>query len=665
MMALRRYILSTVFMFMCVTCVEPFWNFAFYHDASVIFIFKDISPTPLISSILHGFLPSTKKNCSSDQENFCNDYGSHRLTIKKDFQCLKKSILSTEPEIVGPEVAVTTVINYSGHLYGGPEQIHQYWPLNKFSFNNYSYVTKQADNQAIAERYWLSSSGRFYYIAPETPLFITQNQTSLTFISNNTAPYPSPKLLNHSYTVCELENARVAHMFAVHNVLNKPSDIPDERMVQKPIWSTWAKYKKLINETTVLKFADEIIEHGFNNSQIEIDDFWETCYGSLTFDPTKFPDMPKLSSVLKEKGYRITLWVHPFINTNCTPYHEEALSKGYFVRNAENDTKVQWWNGEASAIDFTNPEAVAWWTERLEKLRTDSGIDSFKFDAGESSFLPQVPVLTGDISVQPNLYSQKYVEAASKFGKMIEVRVGFQTQQYPVFVRMLDKDSVWDFQNGLRTLVTTLLQMNMVGYPFVLPDMVGGNGYVEAPSKELFIRWLQANVFMPAIQYSYVPWDYDDETVEICKKYTDLHEQYADKIIEAMRNASKFGTPVNPPIWWIAPEDETAQTVDDEFLLGADLLVAPVMEQNATARDIYLPAGMWHDKLRNTFVQGPTWLRNYTATLSELPYFELNNGTEMASLPETASYTSANSAGRISMKVLCFVIFVASLVQSF
>lgn len=76
---------------------------------------------------------------------------------------------------------------------------------------------------------------------------------------------------------------------------------------------------------------------------------------------------------------------------------------------------------------------------------------------------------------------------------------------------MVDKDTYWGFNNGLTTLVTTLLSMNLNGYTLVLPDMIGGNGYNESPNKELFIRWLQANVFMPTLQYSFVPWDHDDE----------------------------------------------------------------------------------------------------------------------------------------------------------
>lgn len=97
----------------------------------------------------------------------------------------------------------------------------------------------------------------------------------------------------------------------------------------------------------------------------------------------------------------------------------------------------------------------------------------------------------------------------------------------------------------------------------VLPDMIGGNGYYNKPNKEMFIRWLQANVFMPSLQYSIVPWTYDAETVSICQTFTDLHAKYTDVIMERFRLAVERGDPVNPPIWWVAPEDRVAQYIND------------------------------------------------------------------------------------------------------
>lgn len=103
----------------------------------------------------------------------------------------------------------------------------------------------------------------------------------------------------------------------------------------------------------------------------------------------------------------------------------------------------------------------------------------------------------------------------------------------------------------------------MAGYPFVLPDMIGGNGYDSTVTKELFIRWLQANVFMPSLQYSYVPWDFDDETVTISKRFNELHATSTDLIMNAMAQAVEDGTPVNKPIWWAAPLDPIALSIGD------------------------------------------------------------------------------------------------------
>ena len=92
------------------------------------------------------------------------------------------------------------------------------------------------------------------------------------------------------------------------------------------------------------------------------------------------------------------------------------------------------------------------------------------------------------------------------------VRVTHKTQAYPIFVRMIDKDSKWTFENGLPTVLTTALLMNIHGYSFVLPDMVGGNAYGnDTVTKEMFIRWLQANTFLPSIQFSIAPFDFDNE----------------------------------------------------------------------------------------------------------------------------------------------------------
>lgn len=197
----------------------------------------------------------------------------------------------------------------------------------------YSYITKEADNCGVAEPYWLNSEGVFYYLDKKVPLFVDQNnreKNAVCFIANVKPPYSNKRHRNVLiYAIGVFDDARKAHEYAVERYLNKPVGIPDEKMVTFPIWSTWAKFKRAIGHNVVLQFADEIIKHGFsNNSQYEIDDLWEICYGAQTVDVRRFPDMKTTVEALKSKGYRVTMWTHPFINKGCEPWYTEAKTKG-------------------------------------------------------------------------------------------------------------------------------------------------------------------------------------------------------------------------------------------------------------------------------------------------------------------------------------------------
>ncbi|XP_075979494.1 myogenesis-regulating glycosidase-like isoform X2 [Anticarsia gemmatalis] len=515
------------------------------------------------------------------------------------------------------------------HWYGGPQQKRQYWPIERLVLQKYSYITKEADNCGVAEPYWLNSEGIFYYLDKKVPLFVDQNfleKNAACFIAEVSAPYSDKRDKNELvYAIGIFNDVRQAHEYAVEKYLGKPSGMPDELMIRYPIWSTWAKYKSAINHDIVLAFADEITKNGFPNSQLEIDDLWEICYGSQTVDVLRFPSMKNTTDTLKAKGYRVTMWTHPFLNKGCEPWYTTASTNGYLVVSESNNIETSWWNDNGTTtayIDFTKATARQWYIDRLTALQASTGVDSFKFDGGETSWSPQIPVLQGDIRDQPGVITADYVRAVAAFGDLVEVRAGYRTQDLPIFVRMIDKDSYWTFENGLPTLITTTLQLNMNGYPLVLPDMIGGNGYNEPPSKELFIRWLQASTFMPSLQFSYVPWDYDAETITISLKFVELHAQYTPTIVAACKKAVSDGAPVNPPIWWIAPNDTEAHDIWDQYLLGETVLVAPVLERGARERDVYLPAGTWLQQGNPAkVVQGGDWIRNYPAPLHILPFF--------------------------------------------
>lgn len=127
---------------------------------------------------------------------------------------------------------------------------------------------------------------------------------------------------------------------------------------------------------------------------------------------------------------------------------------------------------------------------------------------------------------------------------------------------------------------------------------------------------------MPSIQFSWAPWNFDEETINITKKFVKLHEEHSDYIIERMNLTITNGEPVNVPLWWLDESDVVAQTIDDEYLLGDKILAAPIIEEGQTSRKIYLPFGKWMDGNNNEQVyEGKTWIENYSASLGTLPYF--------------------------------------------
>lgn len=216
------------------------------------------------------------------------------------------------------------------HWYAGPMQVDQLYPIETAEQRYSASYNKELDNGAIMERYWLNSAGEYVYVHSEVPLFVDYKNilsNHLCFGAQLAEPYSLKRGKNVlAYDIWILPDIKAAHKHAVDNYLGKPTDTPDYRMVQYPIWSTWAQYSREINDSKLLDFAQQIVEYGFNNSQFEIDDQWETCYGSFEVNTAKFPDLKKTVADIKAMGFRVTIWVHPFINKNCDPWYSEALN---------------------------------------------------------------------------------------------------------------------------------------------------------------------------------------------------------------------------------------------------------------------------------------------------------------------------------------------------
>lgn len=210
------------------------------------------------------------------------------------------------------------------HWYGGGEMFTQIWPIETRPRQEGPYITadSMADNEGqfggVLENYWLLSSGATLIIDPDTPLYFSLNSThpnKVCFVSRDHTPYTKRSPLTMNYEWCTGTNIKDAHQFTMSTFFEKPTGIPDEEMLIRPLWSTWAEYKVDVNQSIVLDFARKVVSEGFgNSSHIEIDDHWETCYGEEVFDPAKFPNPREMVDEIKDMNMRVTMWVHPFVN---------------------------------------------------------------------------------------------------------------------------------------------------------------------------------------------------------------------------------------------------------------------------------------------------------------------------------------------------------------
>ena len=447
--------------------------------------------------------------------------------------------------------------------------------------------------------------------------------------------------------------------------LPSPQLPPPAVVFNRPTWTTWATSHADVIQADVLALGKAVIDNGYRPGVLEIDDRWQSRYGDLEFDSIKFPDPKGMIDQLHEEGFLVTVWVMPFLQEGSVAC-AEARRLGHLVEGGDPQSLVReisvggpgerlgsavkvlvdqydwppghwdggggggalqsgqlrWWGTQpVRAIDLTSDAAVKWFVARLKSLQERVGLDGFKFDAGEPCFLPRGAVTSRPLKY-PGEYTQLWVNSVVSQFNISEVRSAMGTTGYRGLVRMGDRDTVWGVDNGLQSLIPALLTSSVLGYPFCLPDMIGGNAYWgQFPDTELMIRWAQVSALMPAVQWSIPPWEVSDEAADACKIADSMRETILlPRIDELIESAAASLTPICRPLWWLDPLDQETFNVDDQFLIGDDVLVAPVVVKGARSRRVYLPAGMWSEYNGEKHILGSRWVE-VDAPLMKLPVF--------------------------------------------
>lgn len=577
-------------------------------------------------------------SCSSTTDRKLNFF-IETVRPKDTVQCYR-----VRWEELVPNIPVEHAMTYKfAHWYGGAVSAIQHWPISISGqqapkpFVTSDIYSNRDEFGGILESYWLSSNATAIKINNSVPFHLGWNDTEKTMSFQaryNDSPFkPNPgeaPCAELSYRVCVGSDVTSIHKYMVRRYFNKPNKVPAKAMFSYPIWSTWALHKTDVDQEKFLEYAANIRKYNFTFSQLELDNRYTRHYGDFEFDQAKFPNATAMFHKLKSDGFLVSLWIHPFVNYDSENFHT-CVERSLFVQEPMGrlPALVRWWNGIGGILDFTNPEARDWFSSQLRSLRSRYGVSSFKFDAGETNYLPWKFSTRTPIR-DPSFFTRRYTEMAIPYNDRAELRSGYQSQNISCFFRPIDRDSVWGYELGLKSLIPTVLTISILGYQFILPDMIGGNAYLNhtdgnraLPDRELYIRWLELSAFMPSMQFSIPPWEYDGEVVEIARKYIALHESIvAPRVLELAGEVLDTGDPIIRPLWWIATGDETAYKIDSQFLIGDDLMVAPVLEPGKQERDIYLPAGRWRSYKGERYeIKEPLHLTDYPVDLDEIAYF--------------------------------------------
>ncbi len=441
-----------------------------------------------------------------------------------------------------------------------------------------------------------------------------------------------------------------AYRSASRNWFPPTGEEPDMLYFSAPQYNTWIELTYHQNEKDILSYAQSMLDHGMPPGIFMIDDTWQHGYGTWEFDARRFSNPAGMIAKLHAMGYKVLLWMCPFVSMDSPEFRRIQFGKnpddvkgwpvkGGFLASSEKPAWngvppaacVNWWNGFSALLDFTHPNAVAWFTEQLDRLQRDYCVDGFKFDGGGVHFYAGTVGTEGaspatfahDRTKSPVAQSALYGEFALKY-KGSEYRNGFGFGGKPVIMRLHDKAHTWE---ALGRLIPDMLAAGFVGCPFICPDMVGGGEWSTfipgAPfSQELFIRSAQVQALCPMMQISASPWRYlDTDHQKIFADVVRLRQKFAPKFVELAKESAKSGEPIMRNLEYVFPAHGYAD-IKDEFMMGETLLVAPQISKGAAMRTVVLPPGVWQADDGQVYDGGRTIV--VSTPLARLPFFIRN-----------------------------------------
>ena len=402
-------------------------------------------------------------------------------------------------------------------------------------------------------------------------------------------------------------------------------------------WQCKLRYR---NQEELLAVAREHKRRGLPMDAIVIDFFHWTRQGEFRFEPRDWPDPEAMVKELKELGIELVVSVWPTIDEQSCNYGTMA-EHGYLV-NADRCNAIHMtWMGNTTFYDATNPKAQQFVWEQCKKNYYDYGIRCFWLDEAEPEYGPydfdnyryyEGPALQCT-NRYPVGYAKGFYDGLKKEGEsdiMSLVRCAWAgSQKYGVLTWSGD---VYSSFRSMREQLQAGLSMGMAGIPWWTSDIGGflGGNISDPHFQELLLRWFAWGAFCPVFrmhgerspwyerEQEFIDdvrqltsgqdnevWSFGEDNYEILKKYLFIRERLRPYIRSCMKTASETGAPVMRPLFYDFPEDARSWEIEDAYMFGPDLLVAPVMQEGARERTVYLPAGtVWTDAYTKKTYEG-------------------------------------------------------------
>lgn len=421
-------------------------------------------------------------------------------------------------------------------------------------------------------------------------------------------------------------------------------------------WQCKLRYR---NQEEILKVAREHKRRGLPMDAIVVDFFHWSMQGDFRFEPRDWPDPEAMVKELKEMGIETVVSVWPSVDERSENYREMS-DKGYLVRTDRGVDSHMTWMGNCVFYDPTNPGSREFVWEKCKENYYKKGIRIFWLDEAEPEYGPYDfdnyryyagPALQCT-NLYPKAYAQGFYEGLKSAGEenpMSLVRCAWAgSQKYGVLTWSGDVHSSF---RAMKEQLQVGLNMGMAGIPWWTSDIGGfiGGDITDPGFKELLLRWFAWGAFCPVFrmhgerspwyerEQEYINgvrqltsgqdnevWSFGEDNYEILKKYLFIREKLRPYIREVMKQASENGAPVMRPLFYMFPEDKHSWEVEDAYLFGDDLLVAPVMEAGVDHREVYLPEGTsWREAATGQIYAGGQTVKAL-ATLDIIPVFERN-----------------------------------------